>query len=59
VAVALSSYLPSTAPRILEALGQPDDLDWAGVAYGRSVAATGIEPAQPLFPRLDAPPAAA
>jgi methionyl-tRNA synthetase len=59
VSVALSSYLPETAPRILDALGQAGDLDWAGVAPRRAVPADGIEPAAPLFPRVDAPTTAA
>jgi methionyl-tRNA synthetase len=59
VAVALASYLPETAERILEALGQPVELAWDGVAYGRTVAASGIEAAAPLFPRIDAPATAA
>ena len=59
VAVALSPYVPTTAARILEALGQPEVLDWDAVAYGRTVAASGIEPAEPLFPRIDPPAAAA
>jgi methionyl-tRNA synthetase len=59
VAVALSAYLPETAPRILEALGQPGELAWEGVAPGRTVPAEGIEPAAPLFPRVEAPSAAA
>jgi methionyl-tRNA synthetase len=58
IAIALSSYLPETAPRILEALRQPDDLAWEGVAPGRTAAAEGIEAAEPLFPRVDAPTAA-
>jgi methionyl-tRNA synthetase len=58
-AIALSSYLPETAPRILEALGQSDDLAWSGVARGRTSAAHGVEAAQPLFPRLEAPATAA
>jgi methionyl-tRNA synthetase len=58
VAVALACYLPETAPRILDALGQPGDLSWEGVAAGRLQPAQGVEPATPLFPRL-APPAAA
>jgi methionyl-tRNA synthetase len=57
-AVALSAYVPDTAARILGALGQPVDLAWENVAYGRTVAASGIEAAQPLFPRIDAPTAA-
>ena len=59
VTVALAAYMPPTADRILDALGQPRDLGWEQVAYGRTVEATGIEAAVPLFPRLDAPTAAA
>ena len=55
VAVALSAYIPETAERILHALGQPVDLAWEQVAYGRTFAASGIEAATPLFPRIDAP----
>ncbi len=58
-AVALSSYVPETAARILEALGQPPDLAWERVEYGRTSAASGIEAAAPLFPRIDAPAPAA
>jgi methionyl-tRNA synthetase len=53
VAVALAAYLPETAARILAALGQPDELAWDGVAYGRTTAADGIEAAGPLFPRVE------
>jgi methionyl-tRNA synthetase len=60
VAVALYPYVPETAPRILEALGRPaDELDWAGVAYGRTAETSGIAPAEPLFPRIDPPVVAA
>jgi methionyl-tRNA synthetase len=59
VAVALASYLPATSERILEALGQPVALDWSEVAYGRVHAVDGIEPAAPLFPRVDEPATAA
>ena len=55
LAVALSPYLPETAPRILEALGQDPELAWENVAPDRTRAADGIEPAQPLFPRIEAP----
>jgi methionyl-tRNA synthetase len=58
-AVALSAFLPRTAPQILRALGQSQDLRWENVAYGRTAAAEGVEPAAPLFPRVDAPTAAA
>ncbi|MGH3102787.1 MAG: methionine--tRNA ligase [Gaiellaceae bacterium] len=59
VSIALSSYLPDTATQILAALRQPGDLAWENVAYGRTPATGGIEPAPPLFPRVDAPTAAA
>jgi len=56
VAVALAAYVPETAARILDALKQPPlDHAWGNVAYGGTVAATGIEAAEPLFPRIDAP----
>ena len=55
VAVALSAYVPETAASILAALRQPADLDWDGVAYGLTGATDGIEPAPPLFPRLEPP----
>ncbi len=50
VAVALASYLPDTAGRILDALGQPRTLDWAEVSYGRTRAVDGIEPADAALP---------
>ena len=55
VSVALASYLPETAGRILAALGQPHDLAWENVAAGRSAPAEGLEPAPPLFPRVETP----
>jgi methionyl-tRNA synthetase len=59
VAVAVSPYLPETAPRILDALGQTVDLGLERVRAQAAEEATGIEPAPPLFPRVDAPAAAA
>jgi methionyl-tRNA synthetase len=59
VAVALSPYLPDTAPRILGTLRQPVDLALEQVAYGKTGETDGIEAAQPLFPRVDLPTAAA
>ncbi|MGH3032155.1 MAG: methionine--tRNA ligase [Gaiellaceae bacterium] len=58
-AVALAAFVPETSARILIALRQGDDLDWTGLAAGRTSPAAGIEAAQPLFPRVDAPTAAA
>jgi methionyl-tRNA synthetase len=58
-AVALSSYLPQSAPEILRALGQSEDVSWENAAPGRTSAAQGVAPATPLFPRVDAPTAAA
>jgi len=57
--IALWAYLPETAPRILRALRQPEDFRWENVEAGRTIAVEGIEPATPLFPRVDAPTAAA
>jgi methionyl-tRNA synthetase len=57
--VALSAYLPRSVPEILRSLGQPEDVAWSNVAPGRTLEADGITPAAPLFPRVDAPTAAA
>jgi methionyl-tRNA synthetase len=59
VAVALHAYLPETTPQIVRALAQPENFDWSRVATGQTVEAEGIEPAPPLFPRIEAPAAAA
>jgi methionyl-tRNA synthetase len=53
IAVALGSVLPESVGRILVALGQPEDLAWAGVAAGGLHPATGVGPAAPLFPRVE------
>jgi methionyl-tRNA synthetase len=56
IAVAVEPYLPDSAPRILEALGQPsDDLSLERIRPKTAVVATGIEPAQPFFPRVELP----
>jgi methionyl-tRNA synthetase len=57
VAVALWAYLPETAPRILDALGQPSDTAWERVSAGRLEPAR-IAPATPLFPRIETADAA-
>ena len=59
VAVALAPYLPETAPQILAALRQPVELGLDRIAYGKLGESEGIEPAAPLFPRVDLPTAAA
>jgi methionyl-tRNA synthetase len=59
VAIALAPYLPETAPRILAALAQPVSLEWSRIRNGVAEAAEGIQPAAPLFPRVDLPAAAA
>jgi methionyl-tRNA synthetase len=59
IAVALAAFVPETSERILTSLRQPEDLAWANVAAGLAQAVEGIEPAVPLFPRVDAPTAAA
>ena len=53
VAIALYAYLPATAPAILRALGQSADVSWDGVRSGGLAPTRGIEPAQPLFPRVE------
>ena len=58
-AIALAAYLPESSARILAALGQPPGLEWERVAAGGLEPAEGIRGAEPLFPRLEAPPAAA
>ena len=56
IAVAVAPYLPESAPRILEALGQPaDDLSLERIRRGTAVAADGIEASPPLFPRVELP----
>ena len=59
VAVALAAYLPETAPRILAALGQPGDTSWDRIRPARAQETDAIEPAEPLFPRVETPTAAA
>ncbi len=59
IAVALQPYLPESAPQILSALRQPaDDFSLDRMRRGSAVAVDGIEPAQPLFPRVESPAAA-
>ena len=58
-AVALAAFVPETSALILAALRQGDDLSWTGVGAGKTSAVAGIEAAEPLFPRVDAPTAAA
>jgi methionyl-tRNA synthetase len=55
VAVALAPFLPETAPRILAALQQSDDLSWDRVRNGVAEEVDGIAAAQPLFPRIELP----
>jgi methionyl-tRNA synthetase len=53
LSVALAPFLPETAPRILEALNQGDDLTWARIGAGAAAEVDGIEAAEPLFPRIE------
>jgi methionyl-tRNA synthetase len=59
IAVALQAYLPATSPKILDALRQPEEPSWERVRNGVAAEVDGIEPAKPLFPRIDLPAAAA
>ncbi|MHB8643533.1 MAG: methionine--tRNA ligase [Gaiellaceae bacterium] len=59
IAVAVSPWLPESAPRILAALGQnAGDLTLERIRPHVAAAADGIEPAPPLFPRVELPTAA-
>jgi methionyl-tRNA synthetase len=58
IAIAVHAYLPDTSERILGALGQPLDYSWDRIRPGVAEAAEGIEPAQPLFPRIESSEAA-
>jgi methionyl-tRNA synthetase len=53
VAIAIHAYLPATALAILSAVGQSSDVAWKGVRSGGLAPASGIEPALPLFPRVE------
>jgi methionyl-tRNA synthetase len=55
VAVALAAFVPTTSGAILEALGNPCNVEWENVAPGTTPELEGIEPATPLFPRIDEP----
>jgi methionyl-tRNA synthetase len=57
LAVALAPFLPETAPRILAALNQSDDLAWGRVRNGVAEEVEGIAAAKPLFPRIESPAA--
>jgi methionyl-tRNA synthetase len=59
LAVALYAYLPETSPKILAALGQPEEPTWDRVRNGGAVAVEGIAASEPLFPRIELPSAAA
>jgi methionyl-tRNA synthetase len=58
-AVALQAYLPEASPKILAALRQDEDPSWSRVRNGVAAEVEGIEPSEPLFPRIDLPAAAA
>jgi methionyl-tRNA synthetase len=55
IAIALWAFVPTTSSAILEALKQdPADVSWRRLGE-RSIAVDGIEPAPPLFPRIEPP----
>ncbi|HET7566973.1 MAG TPA: methionine--tRNA ligase [Gaiellaceae bacterium] len=59
LAVALAAFLPETAPRILGALRQPEELGWERVRNGVAVETDGIAASEPLFPKIELPSATA
>jgi methionyl-tRNA synthetase len=58
IAIAVHAFLPDTAEQILRALGQPVDFSWQRLRPAVAEAAEGIEPAEPLFPRVESSAAA-
>jgi methionyl-tRNA synthetase len=59
LAIALAPFLPETAPKILAALRQDGDLSWERIRNGIAAETNGIAAAEPLFPRIELPTAAA
>jgi methionyl-tRNA synthetase len=59
LAIALAPFLPETTPKILAALRQPTDIAWDRVRTGVADEVEGIGAAEPLFPRVELPTAAA
>jgi methionyl-tRNA synthetase len=59
LAVVLHAFLPETAPKILVALRQPGDASLDRVRASTAEAVDGIDAAEPLFPRIELPSAAA
>jgi len=59
VSVLLAAYLPESAPKILAALGQGEDISLERVRNGGADAVQGIDASEPLFPRIELPSAAA
>jgi methionyl-tRNA synthetase len=59
VAIALAPFLPETTPKILAALRQSTDVAWGRVRTGAADEVEGIGAAEPLFPRIELPTAAA
>ncbi len=54
-AILLAAVLPDSAPRILTALGAPDDVAWEHAAPNLLSAGATVAPAGPLFPRIEEP----
>ena len=59
LAVALQAFLPEASPKILAALGQPEEPSWTRVRNGVAKGVDGIAASEPLFPRIELPSAAA
>ena len=55
LALVLAPFMPETSPEILAALGQDTEPAWDRIRSGATTAVERIQPAQPLFPRVDAP----
>jgi methionyl-tRNA synthetase len=59
LAVALAPFVPDASPKILAALRQSGDLSWERVRNAVAQEVEGIAAAEPLFPRIELPTAAA
>ncbi len=57
LAILLWPYLPASAEAILAAVGAAPATDWAEAEPGRLPAGARAVPIEPLFPRVEAPPA--
>jgi methionyl-tRNA synthetase len=51
--VMLYSYIPTSAEKILAAVGDPGGIEWERAALGMLVAGSEVHQPEPLFPRVE------